>query len=191
MPQLPTVPVALDSSAPADPTVLVRVIYFSITAEHPDLPMELTVSGVSFDFILLGLEGIILTPVAPETEFVSADEIDRLIDAIESPTSSQPHLFAFGTSSLWVPYEALLRSKKNAQSRDMAERGDVFRLSVEAFRKAWRFTDSQVDESALRGFFSDDASPNAPLVRYSPVETRAFREWAARQPGAQGSSSPP
>jgi hypothetical protein len=184
-----TVPVALDSTAPTDGVdELVRIIYFRITAEDPNTPMFFQSGTAAFPFILLGLEGIVLGPATNEDLFQSPQDIDELIDLIEATQPARSHEpLAFETSSLWLPFGALQRSKSQylsrAEQQDVgAERGDVFRLSPDAFRKAWWFFDGRIVEASLRDFFNSSEST---AVVYSPIETKAFRKWSQAQLGGQ------
>lgn len=197
-----TVPVALDSTAPASGVdALVRMIYFRITAENPQTRMFFQRGPTAFPFILLGLEGIVLGPAADEELFLSPQRIDELIALIETIPPDQPdEPLAFETSSIWLPFSALELCKKRLSSRlekrgDVVERGDVFRLSPKAFRKAWWFLDGQVEEASLREFFqfASESQEPPPAIVYSAVETKAFRLWSEDQLGGQmqlGTSTP-
>ena len=195
MPHASTVPVALDSTPPADGAdSLVRLIYFRVTAEDPNTPMFFQSGSMAFPFILLGLEGIVLGPATDEELFQSPQDIDELIDLIEATRPNQPdESLNFETSSIWLQYLILEESKSRHLSRseqsDVAvERGDVFRLSPDAFRKAWTFLDGRIGESSLRDsfrFVRPTNEPQLPAVVFSPLETKSFRNWAEHQLGGQ------
>jgi hypothetical protein len=135
-----TVPIALDSTPPPGGSdVLVRVIYFRITAEDPNTPMWFESGSAAFPFILLGLEGIVLGPATNQPLFQSPQDITQLIDLIEGRITGQFDELAFETSSIWLPFQALAHSKRisaRSERGDTAvERGDVFRVPLRRFAK--------------------------------------------------------
>jgi hypothetical protein len=126
--------------------------------------------------------------------FQSADDIDDLINAIErQPPPISDGAFTVETELVWFPTELLDWARSNASpeapQRPRARRGQVFRVSVEAFRIAWGFRghwDRKVMYDELRRL-ADLQGPG--VVKFSHRETRAFRDWSERH--LQPPSGPP
>ncbi len=187
MPMPHTIPVALDSTPlGSDPEGLVRMVYFRFEADDPSTTLFLQTGGLSFPFILLGLEGIVLSPNANQEQFSSLSDLKGLIEAVEAlGSSSEDASLMFGTGSIWVPLSSLVTGKRMVESERQVERGDIFRLSAAAFRQAWLFLEGQIDESSLRSWFSGQLALNSEsrAVSFSSLETKVFREWSEENLG--------
>jgi len=177
-----TIPVALDSTPQGNATdALARMVYFRFEADDPSTTLFLQTQAFSFPFILLGLEGIVLSPNAKREQFLTLDDLRELIDTIEQLSSNiDDSSMMFGTGSIWVPFSCLVDCKEALVAEQQVERGDVFRLSIDAFRQAWQFLEGRSDDSTLRSWFNSQRVFNSTdrAVTFSPDETKVFREWS-------------
>lgn len=181
-----TVPVIVDSHAREKSALsITRCVYFCITADDPGTQWTLRNPRLDVPFLMLGLHGVILRPDQSEPEFTSPDLLNRLIKDIE-----QDDRFAVETGYLWLPTDMLDRARTSTrcgrtETSSEAERGDVFRVDGKLFFDAWQaaFGSGNFDlamrelaEMDLRG-----SGDGRPLVRFSPRETLAFRDWSEMQ----------
>ena len=182
----PEIPIVADSLPRAAPDDLARCVFLSITADDPSPGWVLTLAGQSFPFLLLGLQGILYQPDGNQADFRSPDEIDRLVDTIEAPTTPGP--LTVETGVIWVPTRwldvAFLRSPRGQSSAKQPERGDLFRVRLSLFQDLWRLAENRVSLQDLLHQMDDQQlgvdTPN-PVLRYSWRETRVFAEWTERQ----------
>jgi len=190
-----TVPITLDgifrpqagSAAPED---LSRCIYFTMVAEDPSQNWELVLGNQRIPFILLGLSGIIHSPVSDGPEFDTADQLDSLIETIESISS--PYAISVETGVLWVPTRWLDLAVQHWQREGRVgaglSRGQVFRISQELFVHLWRVMDERaiLDDDWSKRMLSDRQDATPPL-RFAQTETDVFATWTVSHlGGSQG-----
>lgn len=174
-----TIPVILDDIAASG---LCSLIYFCFEAAGP--AGDWTIRPPEVPFLMLGLQGIVFRPmrtgqnVGPASdEFVTPDLIDLTLDNLEEHGRVQVE-----TSRLLLPL-TLLQAVRANPSRE-----DVYRLRHDVFLQAFQHSRAQLDLQAfvsqvnlyqseierLRNSRSEEDMP----VRFSEVETKAFRVWS-------------
>jgi hypothetical protein len=167
------IPVVIDAERVVDGAEMVRVTYFAVTTDAPapvwevELPAVAQLHGIG----ALGLAGVIYSALresrapGPETVefdlFTDADDVAAIFALEESgmPLTVQ-------VEDVWMP---------RAWFDDEPARGDVYRVALEAFQDAYRYTAGTVDSDVL---LEPDVSG---LVIYSPVETEAVTQWSQDQ----------
>lgn len=180
-----TIPVVTDGvPRSGHAPLLARCVYFSITADEPNLPCLLDIQGYHIPFLLLGMEGIIVRPLLPGPElFVSPDDWDKIVNAIE-----QQHGFSVDVEYFWVPVALLDRARERFPAGDdspnrLAVRGEVFRLSRKLFLEAWLAARDGTDFAGYAARVLDffDGERLAAGLTYSPEETRSIQAWSIAQ----------
>ena len=167
------IPVVVDAERVVDEAEMVRVTYFAVTTDAPaavwevELPAVAQLHGIG----ALGLAGVIYSAMresrGPGTEtvefdlFTDADDIAAIF-ALEE--SGMPLMVQ--VEDVWMP---------RAWFGDEVARGDVYRVGLEAFQDAYRYTAGAIDPDALLEL---DVSGR---VISSPVETEAVRQWSQDQ----------
>jgi hypothetical protein len=178
------IPVAIDAEREVDGHPMVRVTYFVISSDAPaavwqiDLPPLARLQGIG----ALGLLGVVFTTMHRSSPGVEADyEIFAQaadVAAIFTLESETP-LLSVQIQDVWIPAGWFM----NAESWDVSdprathrpERGDVYRVGLEVFQSAYRYTsfDITIDELLSTDWMGQ--------IVYSPVETESFLEWAEDQ----------
>lgn len=180
-----TVPVVTDSLPRDGPAPhLARCVYFTITADEPDLMGWLHLAGAHIPFLLIGLQGIIFRSALPGAGlFVFPDEWDELVTAVE-----QLDGFSVDFEYFWVPVDLLDRARSVYPVGDespnmLAVRGEVFRLSRKLFSEAWRAArdGTAFDAYAARVLDTFDGERLTDGLTFSPKETRSIQAWAIAQ----------
>jgi hypothetical protein len=159
MASAPTVPLFLDSMNPSGSATFVRCTYFCIDCQMPQAGWSLELNGGSLPILLLGMSGIILSPLEGGS-FTNPQQIERLFDAIEQTDGSMVEV-----NDVLVPAWLLLGREQT--------RGEVFRADFDFFRTAFAFRSGRLsNEEYLR----QTERAHSPLV-FSAEETLAFRTW--------------
>jgi hypothetical protein len=180
-----SVPVIADSlSRGGSAPLLARCVYFTITADEPSAPLILQTQSASIPFLLLGFQGIIYRPMRQNLEkFVTPDNWAELVVAVE-----QVDGISVDCEYFWVPV-ALLDQARAAlpaaeeSPKNLAVRGDLFRLGHRLFLEAWRAardgTDFEGYAARVVDAFAGDRLAGG--VTYSPEETKSIQAWAIAQ----------
>ena len=155
----PTVPIFVDSTRPSGNAIYTRCTYFCIDCQTPQSDWSLALGGSSFPIVLLGMNGIIVSPLEGGF-FTRPTQIEQLFDLIE-----QTDGFVVEVNDILVPTR-LLPDEKN-------RRGDVLRAEINFFRSAFAFRSSRLAEDK---FLADRERADSHLF-FSREETMVFREW--------------
>ncbi len=154
------VPIFVDSVKSADGLHLTRCSYFSIECTLPSNEWTLELSDGSIPFLLIGLSGIILSPING-SRFESIEQVEELFDSIESREG-----LLVDSQELWVPTMVFDRRP---------ERGVVYRAPLKTFAQAIRYTSSSI---SLEEYFENVKELGEDgTVRFSEVETTVFKSW--------------
>ncbi len=156
-----TIPIIIDSIKREDVFPFTRCFYFCIETTTPSPGWELSAPWYRGPMVLLGMSAIILGPTGGEGRFESPDSFERLIDIFDQDELD----FYLDQNALWVPNMLLKKGRH--------ERGSVYRMSLEAFRLAYAFTDERIEQ----GLFIEKAFGMQEAVFFSPDETEAFAKW--------------
>ena len=167
------IPVVIDAERVADGAEMVRVTYFAVTTDAPaavwevELPAVAQLHGIG----ALGLAGVIYSAMresrAPGQETV---EFDLFTDADDVAA-----IFALEESGDAVDGAGRGCMDAAAWFEDEPRRGDVYRVALEAFQDAYRYTAGTIDPDVL---MERDASGR---VISSPLETEAVMQWSQDQ----------
>lgn len=156
-----TIPVSIDAIRLVDDQRMARATYWIVASVAP-------IPGWSFalrddrQLLVLGEVGVVYSANAPGGEF-SADDLTDLFDRIEEDLS-----LSIETEDLWIPLMWLEPSRE-------PERGDVYRVPLEAFQAAYRYRADAITTADLM-----EAAPEG-SVAHSAGETEAFGVWARAQ----------
>ena len=167
------IPVVIDAERVVDGDDMVRVTYFAVTTDAPaavwevELPAVTQLHGIG----ALGLAGVVYSALresrapGPETVkfdlFTDADDVAAIFALEESgmPLTVQ-------VEDVWMP---------RSWFDDEPIRGDVYRVALDIFQSAYRYTAGSIGPDQLQGI---DASGQ---VISSPMETEAMTQWSQDQ----------
>ncbi len=167
------IPVVIDAERVADGEEMVRVTYFAVTTDAPaavwevELPAVAELHGIG----ALGLAGVVYGALreagGPGTDtvdfdlFTDADDVAAIFALEESGTP-----LTVQVEDVWMP---------RAWFDDEPVRGDVYRVALEVFQSAYRYTAGTIGPDLLHEI---DVSGQ---VISSPVETEAMTQWSQDQ----------
>jgi hypothetical protein len=159
-----TIPIMLDSIKKMEDFDMSRCTYFTIETDVPSPDWRLGTEGLEIPSYLLGVYAIIYKPLGANETFDTAESIDDLFDAIED----RPDLYV-DTNDIWLPndlFEGLPH-----------KRGHVYRADPELFKQAYAYRQDRISKNQ----FTEFCRGRKGAVKFSEVETEAFRGWEARQ----------
>lgn len=164
-----TIPIFIDSVKQVGNSAVTRCTFFTI--ENSDRSSGWSVQSSEFhvDFTLIGLSGIITSPIGNEQLFDTVDKLDHLFSTIEN--DGNLHI---ETNEIWLPTRFFLRSECN----NTPKRGEVYRVNFDLFIAAYKFSETlewQDDALAQKDLFDSH------LLHHSPKETSSFANWVQRQ----------
>lgn len=183
-----SIPVIVDSNSVAGSSPnLSRCVYFTMTTDEPELPVTMTTVDGTIPFVLLGLQGILHSPLPPDVGiFQYPSQWETLVTTIEKIEG-----FEVDFEYFWIPTELLdlarsVKPREEFQSSSKASRGDVFRLSRRLFVAAWQAARDGVDfDSYATQLLKEYSGDRLPLeIQYSPLETKSIGIWAIEQASA-------
>jgi hypothetical protein len=167
------IPVAIDAERVVDGEEMVRVTYFAVITDAPaavwevDLPAVARLHGVG----ALGLAGVVYSALRESSDpametaepdlFIEADDVAAIFDLEESGTP-----LTVQVEDVWMPSDWF-----GAEPR----RGDVYRVALDAFQTAYRYTAGTTGAEPLLDL------DVAGRVVSSPIETEAMARWAQDQ----------
>ena len=166
------IPVVIDAERVVDGEEMVRVTYFAITTDAPaavwevELPAVAQLHGIG----ALGLAGVVYGAIREGAGTGNAVEFDLFADADDVAAifaleeSSMP--LAVQLEDVWMP---------RSWFDDEPIRGDVYRVALDIFQSAYRYTAGTVGPEHLHEV---DVSGQ---VISSPVETEAMSQWSQDQ----------
>jgi hypothetical protein len=163
-PSVGHVPVFMDNSGYSGELGLSRFSYFFVEFDEPGEAAAPFEGYGAIPFLLMDLEGVILTPLGDRTEFDTPDTISDLLEFIHEKTP-----YVVSTSYIWLPDE-ILRKHVGADLK----RGDVVRVAAPLFVRACRHARTPAADAF------DDMLDLDRAVIDSPVETESFRKWTDR-----------
>jgi hypothetical protein len=167
------IPVVIDAERVVDGEEMVRVTYFAVTTDAPaavwevELPAVAQLQGIG----VLGLAGVVYGALrdvgGPKDDtvdfdlFTDADDVAAIFALEESGTP-----LTVQVEDVWMP---------RSWFDDEPVRGDVYRVGLEVFQSAYRYTAGTIGpdlllEMDVRG-----------QVLSSPAETEAVTEWSQEQ----------
>ena len=159
-----SVPVVVDAVRDIEGNRMARMTYFVVASVVPEPMWQLDPGPASqYSLEALGLVGVICGPDRRTALFRLEGEIGALFQDIESNEDLSVEL-----EDVWVPLDWFSPGTN-------PERGQVYRLRLDAFREAYRFRSEEATAAHLV-----EAAPSGGAI-YSPEETNAFREWAKSQ----------
>ena len=167
------IPVVIDAERVVDGEEMVRVTYFAVTTDAPaavwevELPPVAQLHGIG----VLGLAGVVYgalrdvgDPGADRVDFdlfTDADDVAAIFALEESGTP-----LTVQVEDVWMP---------RSWFDDEPVRGDVYRVGLEVFQSAYRYTAGTIGPDHLHEV---DVSGQ---VISSPVETEAMTQWSEDQ----------
>ena len=159
-----SIPVSVDAIRDVDETPMARATYLIVTSEAPTAGWVVGLRReVGLPLRVLGQVGVIYRPSRWSTRFRSASQIERLFDLVEANRA-----LSIETEDLWIPTRWMVNGHE-------PKRGDVYRVDLALFQRAFRFRDEQLSQKSFL-----ETSPEG-QVSFSPEETEVFRDWARRQ----------
>ena len=159
-----SVPVVVDAVKTLEAFPFSRCVYYTMECEEPSADWMLGIEGVEVPYLLVELSGVIHAPSAEQAEFDSGESIEAAFARIDA----DPRL-SVGSADLWLPNEVLYEPSKGAERR----RGRVYRVGQGLFLQALQFRRGALSQEE----FLEVCRTSRDQVRFSAVETRAFREW--------------
>lgn|GEM_PF-6937941 len=167
------IPVVIDAERVVDGEEMVRVTYFAVTTDAPaavwevELPAVAQLHGIG----ALGLAGVVYGALrdvggsgADKVDFdlfTNADDVAAIFALEESGTP-----LTVQVEDVWMP---------RSWFDDEPVRGDVYRVGLEVFQSAYRYTAGTIGRDLL---FEIDVIGQ---VISSPAETEAITEWSQDQ----------
>lgn len=138
---------------------MVRCFYIALEFDTPDNGWNLELRGRPYPFLMLGLTGIVQAPFGAD-RFRLPLLIDDLIETVEKANG----LVTF--EDIWLPQQLF---------HPNVAIGEVYRVSVALFRRAFRFRDSR----STREQFEQESREFRDQIAISEEETQVFRVWSA------------
>jgi hypothetical protein len=167
------IPVVIDAERVVDGEEMVRVTYFAVTTDAPaavwevELPAVAQLHGIG----ALGLAGVVYGALrevgGPGNDtahfdlFTDADDVAAIFALEEASTP-----LTVQVEDVWMP---------RAWFDDEPVRGDVYRVGLEVFQSAYRYTAGAIGPPLL---LETDVGGQ---VISSPAETEAVTEWSQDQ----------
>lgn len=159
-----SIPVSVDAIRDVNETPMARATYMIVTSEAPTPGWVVGLRReVGLPLRVLGQVGVIYRPSRWSTRFRSASQIERLFDLVEANRA-----LSIETEDLWIPTRWMMHGHE-------PKRGDVYRVDLALFQRAFRFRDEQLSQ---RSFLETSLKEQ---VSFSPDETEVFGDWARRQ----------
>lgn len=164
--QTVTVPVLIDARRTIDDVKVVRAVYLIMTSETP-VPGGVVQPGAeaALPVPILGQMGVIYQPDTSSETFTTADKIEALFATLEEALN-----YVVELEDIWIPESWL-------QHRPDISRRDLYRLTFDLFAACYRYRQGIITEIGSL----TDLNPDTQEIRFSPVETQAFRNWNQRQ----------
>ena len=167
------IPVVIDAERVVDGEEMVRVTYFAVATDAPaavwevDLPAVAQLHGIG----ALGLAGVVYGALREagglETDavdfdlFTDAGDVAAIFALEESATP-----LTVQVEDVWMP---------RSWFDDEPVRGDVYRVGLEVFQSAYRYTAGTIGSDQLR-----EVGVSGQVIS-SPVETAAVTQWSQDQ----------
>ena len=167
------IPVVIDAERVVDGDEMVRVTYFSVTTDAPaavwevDLPAVAQLHGIG----ALGLAGVVYgalrddggsgSDTADFDLFTDSDDVAAIFALEESITPLSVQI-----EDVWMP---------RSWFDDQPVRGDVYRVALEIFQSAYRYTAGTIGPDHLH-----EVEASGQVIS-SPVETEAVTQWSQDQ----------
>ena len=170
----PTIPILIDSIQRLEGFQRTRCVYFRIDiADAPVIKTERYQVSDKANIVLamqggwFALSGLIQSAIDQEL-FISSKSISETFQSIEKNEELNVDL-----SYIWLSNEWLSSPYPNGEIIN----GDVYRISLELFRRCCRFSAELVNEKE----WLESCEKYKHDISYSQVETIAFREWRSQQ----------
>ncbi len=168
------IPVVVDAERIVDGEEMVRVTYFAVTTDSPaavwevELPPLARLQGIG----ALGLAGVVYSALREPAGPDETVEFDLFTDADDVAA-----IFAFEESrmQLSVQVEDVWMPRGWFDGPEELTRGEVFRVGLDAFQHAYRYTEGTIGPDRLLEL---DVSGQ---IISSPVETEAVGQWSKDQ----------
>ncbi len=167
------IPVVIDAERVVDGEEMVRVTYFAVATEAPaavwevELPAVAQLHGIG----ALGLAGVIYSAIRENpTSGPEAVEFDLFMDADDVAA-----IFALEESDMPLTVQVEDVWMPRAWFDDETMRGDVYRVDLDPFQSAYRYTSGTIGLDHLTNV---DVTGQ---VISSPVETVALAQWSQDQ----------
>ena len=141
--------------------------YFSIECSEPTPRCPLHIDNVSVRFFMIGLSGIITSPLDHES-FDTPEKLDQIFKTIKSSG-----LFYVDINHIWLPTELFFKQKINPK------RDDVFRIGYELFCAAYRLGAEERSDTDILGKIKQMDIPE--ILSFSKQETLALSSWNKMQ----------
>ncbi|PCI39560.1 MAG: hypothetical protein COB46_08700 [Rhodospirillaceae bacterium] len=159
----PTIPVIIDSIKNEEGFPFTRCFYFCIETTTPAPGWLLETKWYNGPVLMLGMSAIILGPLNGEPLFGTTGGFGEMVEALDQDDED----FYLDQNAIWLPNSLFMG--------DGHERGAVYRVSLEAFRPAYNFTEHHLDTNT----FLEQMHDRREDVVFSPQETEAFQKWDA------------
>jgi len=162
------IPITVDSVKNIDTYRMTRCTYFSIENCEPAPGWTLQTDNVEVSFLMMGLSGVILSPLGDDQLFDTADKYDHLFQMIEKKNELYVEM-----NDIWIPNELFYSANKTP------ERGDVFRVGYDLFKAAYILRD---EANSDKDFLQVMEKLDIPLVLdFSENETDGLKLWNEKQ----------
>ena len=158
-----TVPLIVDDIKNYQDFNMTRCSYFSIEVEETLPNITLTINNLTtIPFLLMGLQGIIITVDQQGRRFSNADIIDKHFDSIEELGLD------IDIETLWLP-----NFKFNGYNHQIE---NVYRISGKLFSAAYQYSNSTLSKEEFIRLCEQMED-----IIFSEDETIAFKVWAENQ----------
>jgi len=163
-----SVPIVIDSVKNFPTFAMTRCSYFAI--ENTDIGDEwqLQRDNTYLNFFMIGLEGVVISPVGDSQTFDSVERIEELFFEIENYSNLSVEM-----NHIWVP-NAVFGNRV-----DDLFRGQVFRINEDLFNIFFHFGDESSTHEILLNHVRREEMDL--FAEYSPNETSALMEWNNRE----------
>lgn len=159
-----TIPITIDSVKDVESYRMTRCTYFSIENSTPVPGWTLHTTDVDLNFFMMGLSGVITSPLGDEQYFDTPDNLDHLFEVLERNEE-----LCVEVNDIWLPNVLF----ENIVAKP--ERGQVYRIGHDLFKAAYKLREeASTDEIFLLKIKQLDIPVE---LSFSESETLALSDW--------------
>lgn len=161
-----SVPIIIDDIKEYEGFKMSRCCYFSIEFDDLGEDWVLGFSNMAIPFMMIGLQGIISSPVGNYGSFNTASDIEYLFNLIEGNDNG----LYVDVNDIWVPNSAF-------KDEEYFKIGSTYRMGYELFRLCYNFRNQRISKTE----FLESSIEYTGQLDYSKIETESFRTWEKNQ----------